>query len=259
VQVRSGDLRGDGSDQIAVGPRSGAFQVVGPRSEKGFDLRPMQPEVRGPYPDFRLVDLNGDGRSDLITSTGAVYLRLADGKLPATPSLQLAVPEAKDWTFLAVGDFNGDGKPDVALLSYGMQRPRLWVYYNTGNADRPFPDEPGARIDLAGPDPKKDHPLLRDAPVVADWNGDGSDDLILGKGQDNQVLVLLGGRKGLALERSEKISLDYRLHYETGLYVGDFDGDGTLALASLGYTNTGVGASGPLAVYIWAQRGKPGR
>jgi glyoxylase-like metal-dependent hydrolase (beta-lactamase superfamily II) len=259
VQVRTGDLRGDGSDQIAIGPRSGAFQVVGPRSEKGFDLRPMQPDVRSSYPDFRLMDLNGDGRSDLITSTGAVYLRLADGKLPATPSLQLAVPEAKDWTFLAVGDFNGDGKPDVALLSYGMQRPRLWVYYNTGNADRPFPDEPGARIDLAGPDPKKDHPLLRDAPVVADWNGDGTDDLILGKGQDNQVLVLLGGRKGLALERSEKISLDYRLHYETGLYVGDFDGDGTPALTCLGYTNTGVGASGPLAVYIWAQRGKPGR
>src|SRR5258708_18452477 len=106
VQVRGADLSSDGTAQTAVAPRFGAFQVVGPRSDKGFDLRPMQPEVRGSYPDFRLVDLNGDGRSDLITSTGAVYLRLADGKLPATPSLQLAVPEAKDWTFLAVGDFN---------------------------------------------------------------------------------------------------------------------------------------------------------
>jgi FG-GAP-like repeat len=217
----------------------------------------MQPEVRGPYPDFRMVDLNGDGRADLVASTGEVYLRRPDGKLPAKPTFQLAAPEAKDWTFLAVGDFNGDGKPDVALLSYGMKPPRLWVYYNTGNADRPFPDEPGARIDLAGPDPKKDHPLLRDAPVVADWNGDGIDDLIVGKGQDNEVLVLLGGRKGLDLERSVKVPLDYSLHYETGLYVGDFDGDGVPSLASLGYTSTGVGSGGPLAVYIYRPGPKP--
>jgi glyoxylase-like metal-dependent hydrolase (beta-lactamase superfamily II) len=257
VQLRTGDLRGDGSDQIAVAPRSGAFQVVGRRSEKGFELQPMQPELRGSYADFRMVDLNGDGRDDLVASTGAVYLRRPDGKLPAAPTQQLAPPEPKDWTFLAVGDFNGDGKPDVALLSYGMKPPRLWVYYNTGNADRPFPDEPSARIDLAGRDPKQDHPLLRDAPVVADWNGDGIDDLIIGKGQDNQVLVLLGGRKGLDMERSATIPLDYRLHYETGLYVGDFDGAGAPALACLGYTSTGVGSSGPLAVYIMRPVRKP--
>ncbi len=257
VQARAGDLSGDGSDQIAVAPRFGAFQVVGPRSDKGFELRPMRPEVRGPYPDFRLLDLNGDGRADLVASTGAVYLRRPDGKLPETPSLQLAPPEPTDWTLLAVGDFNGDGKPDVALLSYGMRPPRLWVYYNTGNADRPFADEPGARIDLAGPDPKKDHPLLRDAPVVADWNGDGVDDLVVGKGQDDQVLVLLGGRKGLDLERSVKIPLDFRLHYETGLYVGDFDGRASPSLACLGYTSTGVGSSGPLAVYIYRPVQKP--
>ena len=77
------------------------------------------------------------------------------------------------------------------------------------------------------------------------------DDLIVGKGQDRQILVLLGGRMGLDRSRSLTIPLDFRLHYETGLYVGDFDGDGRPDIAAFGDTNTGVGAGGPPSVYLW--------
>jgi hypothetical protein len=66
-------------------------------------------------------------------------------------------------------------------------------------------------------------------------------------------LVLLGGRVGLDAKRSETIKLDYRVHYETGLFVGDFNGDGRLDLAVFGYTLTGVGWNGPPAAYIWVQ------
>lgn len=62
-----------------------------------------------------------------------------------------------------------------------------------------------------------------------------------------------GGPEGLDDAHRNRIALDYRIHYETGLFVGDFNGDGKLDLASLGYTNTGVGAGGPLAVYIYLQ------
>src|SRR5207253_10073577 len=43
----------------------------------------FKPEVTGPYVDVQMLDVNGDGRPDLVTSYGAVYLRGADGKLPA--------------------------------------------------------------------------------------------------------------------------------------------------------------------------------
>jgi hypothetical protein len=46
-----------------------------------------------------------------------------------------------------------------------------------------------------------------------------------------------------------RIALEYRVHYEHGVYVGDFNGDGKADLAVFGYTNTGVGAGGPPAVY----------
>ena len=59
-------------------------------------------------------------------------------------------------------------------------------------------------------------------------------------------------------KRSVTIPLEYRLHYETGLHVADFNGDGVPDLACLGYTSTGVGQSGPLAVYVWKQARKKG-
>jgi glyoxylase-like metal-dependent hydrolase (beta-lactamase superfamily II) len=253
-QVRTGDVAGDGSKAILLGMRFGGYHQVRFDREGKATLVQMKPEVRGPYADLRFVDLNGDGRTDLVTSSGQVYLRQSDGKLPVVPTLELPLPIPGAWTYLAVSDFNGDRRPDIALLSQGEGTgSRLSVFNNTGNAERPFGNRPGTSIDLSGPDPKQGHPLLRDAPIVADWNGDGVPDLVVGKGQDNRVLVLFGGREGLDRKRSTTIELEYRIHYETGLHVADFDGDGVPDLASLGYTSTGVGASGPLAAYLWKQ------
>lgn len=252
--LHSVDLKGDGSKQLVVGARFGGFHVVKTGKDGNASLSPMLPDVRGAYADFQMLDLNGDGRVDLVTSSGKIYLRQPDGSLPAKPSLELPLPDAKDWTMLATGDFNADGRPDLVLFSYGMKEPQAAVFYNTGDKAAPFEMKANAVFELnAGVPKNQTHPLLRDNPVVADWNGDGIADLIIGRGQDNQVLILHGGKDGLDMKRSTKINLDYRVHYETGLYVGDFNGDGVPDLACLGYTSTGVGASGPLAVYLWMQ------
>jgi hypothetical protein len=189
----------------------------------------------------------------LITSYGHVYLRGADGKLGAEPAQRLETKKG-DWHFLAVGDFNADGQFDVALLSYGMDgQTSARVFYNRGKADKPFDERPDAVIPLNPAEKNAPLTLLRDAPVVCDWNGDGILDLVVGRGQSQEVLILLGGRQGLHAKRSQKIALDYRTHYETGLFVGDFNGDGRPDLAVFGYTLTGVGWNGPPAVYIWLQ------
>jgi glyoxylase-like metal-dependent hydrolase (beta-lactamase superfamily II) len=248
---------GQGEQQQTVfARRFGGCEVLQP-GQGAARLTRFQPEVTGPYADLQALDLNGDGREDLVTSYGQVYLRGEDGKLPPKPSIQLPV-EKNDWSYLAVGDFNADGKPDVALLSYGMNGATVArVFYNQGTRERPFHETPDATIPLGettgaarkGSVP----PLLRDAPVVADWNGDGVADLIVGFGQSDEVLVLFGGKEGLDARQAQKIKLDYRVHYETRLYVGDFNGDGLPDLAVFGYTNTGVGAGGPPAAYIWLQ------
>jgi hypothetical protein len=208
-----------------------------------------------------MLDLNGDGRPDLVTSYGHVYLRGADGKLPAEPTLRLPV-EKGEWYYLAVGDFNGDKRPDIVLLTSGQRGlPAAHVFYNRGKADKPFDEKPDVVIPL--PPSKKNDPssLLRDSPVVCDWNGDGIDDLVIGRGQSQEVTILLGSSDGLDAKRSQTVALDYRVHYETGVFVGDFNGDGVPDLAVFGYTLTGVGWNGPPAAYIWLQpaREKPGK
>ena len=244
--------------QALVAGRFSGLHLLDTTADKPRLTR-FKPEVSGPYLDVRLVDLNGDGRTDLVTSYGHVYLRGADGELPTEPTLRLPV-EKGEWHYLAVGDFNGDKRPDVVLLSYGMSgQASARVFYNRGKADRPFDEKPDAVIPL-NPAKKGDpFTLLRDSPVVCDWDGDGFDDLVIGRGQSQEVLILLGGRDGLDVKRSQTISLDYRVHYETGLFVGDFDGDCRPDLAAFGYTLTGVGWNGPPAAYIWLQpkREKP--
>ena len=216
-------------------------------------LTRFKEEANGPYLDVRLVDINGTGRTDLVTSYGHIYLRGADGKLPAEPTLRLPV-EKGEWHYLAVGDFNGDKRPDIVLLSYGMNgQTSARVFYNTGEAAKPFNDKPDAVIALNPTKKGEPFTLLRDSPVVCDWNGDGIDDLVIGRGQSQEVLILFGGRDRLDAKRSQTITLDYRVHYETGLFVGDFDGDGRPDLAAFGYTLTGVGWNGPPAAYIWLQ------
>src|SRR5262249_23276615 len=236
----------DGTPLIAR--RFGGFFALEPVKGKPT-LRRFVPEIDGPYADFRLI---GD---DLLTSYGQLYRRV-NGKFGKAPNQQL--PRDKDWMFLAVGDFNGDGKTDAALLSYGMDKSTsARVFYGRRKAELSLPEKEDALIPLSAlltsAKKKQTFPLVRDTAVVADWNGDGIDDLIVAHGQSDEVLVFLGGKDGLSKDRVERISLEYRVHYEHGVFVGDFNGDGKPDLAVFGYTNTGVGAGGPSAAYIWFQ------
>jgi metallo-beta-lactamase class B len=213
------------------------------------NVRKFVPDIDGPYTDFRLRG------NDLLTSYGQLYRR-TDGRFPKTPALQL--PLEKDWTFLAVGDFNGDGQPDAAFLSYGMDKATAArIFYGRKDTELVFSEKPDAVLPLSAllsSTKKNEHPpLVRDTPVVTDWNGDGIDDLVVAHGQSDEVLVFLGDKSGLSPDRLQRIALEYRVHYEHGVYVGDFNGDGKADLAVFGYTNTGVGAGGPPAVYVWLQ------
>ena len=227
----------------------GVTRYTAPIKEGRALQAPLKQSINAPYVDLQQLDLNGDGRSDWVSNTGSVWLRDTDGRIPEMPSQRLPLPAVNEWCYASVGDINGDSKPDVILISNGPQQRRLiTVFHNTGNATQPFTEQPTVAFEL-----KSQHPFVRDSAPVADWNGDGIDDLVIGLGQDNQVRIFLGSPTGLSPERVESITLEFWIHYEHSLSVSDFNADGRPDLACFGYTQTGVGLSGPPTAYIWLQ------
>ena len=239
TQLLVDDFNGDGRRDLLIGgwfvngywvclqQADGSFKVT-----DGKGLKP------GIYFTLALADVNGDGRADLLSGEGDVLLRQADGTLPETASLHLT-PPAPSWNFLSAADFNGDGREDAVLMAPdGQGKINFWAYYNTGDAQRPFPPEPSQKLAVAV---RTD---ARSGTTVGDWNGDGIPDLLLYS--EGEATILLGSKQGLTAERVVKVPLDYNPRYDNPLGMYDYNGDGKPDLA--GWGTSAVRAQG---VYIW--------
>ena len=187
--------------------------------------------VQGYGPTPLLADLNGDGRADLITpaDAGVNLLRgLGDGTF--APATQVAT-NAGRVNRVAVGDFDNNGIPDLAL---GVPSPTVLfgteVHLLLGQADGTF----AAPVTVG--------PASIGAPVAADVNRDGADDLIA-INQDGGLDVLLGHGNGTFAPAAA-----YPLGSSPGVpIIGDVDGNGTPDLVVTGFNTA--------AVYVLSGRG----
>ena len=90
-----------------------------------------------------LADLNGatDGNGtpiqDLIvadsgTNTVAIYQGQIGGGYGSTPAVTLTLPAGASPSGIAVADFNGDGKPDIAVANSGTNNVTVFINTSTG-------------------------------------------------------------------------------------------------------------------------------
>ncbi|MFE2555471.1 FG-GAP repeat domain-containing protein [Streptomyces sp. NPDC059352] len=127
-----GDLSGDGrSDLLAVEKSTGKLWMYPGTSAGGLGARKLigSGGWNGMNALVGAGDMNGDGRPDLVAreaSTGKLWLY--PGKTASVGSRQLI--GSGGWNamdmFLGVGDFSGDGRPDLAAVT------------NTRHADGPY-------------------------------------------------------------------------------------------------------------------------
>ncbi|MFZ0661702.1 MAG: Ig-like domain repeat protein [Acidobacteriaceae bacterium] len=194
--------------------------------------------VTGPYPTTTTIASSGSVGNYTLTATvagtgsptlaptGSVsFLNTTDGNASlgsaelgtATPGENFAstFPDADGIPI--VGDFNGDGIPDLAVINlYGNS-----VTVLLGHGDGTFTT---ASTTIVGGEPNE--------AVVGDFNGDGIADLAVANSLDNTVTILLGKGDGTFTTKAT-ISVGDR---PWSIATGDFNGDGIpdLATSNLG-------------------------
>jgi VCBS repeat protein/Big-like domain-containing protein/FG-GAP repeat protein len=221
--VTVGDFNGDGKSDLAVANWGGGNVSVLLGNGDGT----FQTAVNYPVGTYSISvtvgDFNGDGKPDLAVASfqgdskwNNLSVLLGNGDGTFQPAVNY--PGGLASISVTVGDFNGDGKADVALANYQGNNVSVLL----GNGDGTFQEAPSY---AAG--------ICPASVTMGDFNGDGKLDIAVANGGNpfagvvGSVSVLLGNGDG---------TFQPALNYEAGLgpisvAIADFNGDGKLDMA----------------------------
>jgi hypothetical protein len=177
------DLNGDGIPDLVLG--SNQVSIFLGKSD-GTYTKAATPSIQGPtsYPIVS-ADFNGDGIPDLAvplygSNEIAILLGKGNGTF-ATPIMAYVPGSIVDIAQVVVGDFNGDGIPDLAVIDSDNSVVDILL----GNGDGTFTAETA-------------NPPISGTPshvATGDFNGDGKTDLAVAE-NSGTIAILLGNGDG---------------------------------------------------------------
>lgn len=172
--IAAGDFNGDGIVDLAVASASNRVDVLIGNANGTFQTA-VSYSAAGE--GISAVDLNGDHVLDLATN-GSVLLGIGNGTFGAATGFE---PGSSSDVWVTVADFNGDGKPDLAVADRAHTSARVFL----GNGDGTF-----------GPPQIVEFQREPFSVTSGDVNGDGKPDLVLSSDINNSVSVALGNGDG---------------------------------------------------------------
>ena len=218
------------------------------------------------------ADLNADGRTDLAVGAydadsmnGRVYLFYNDGALPGTATTADVIITGSDMfaefgSVLAVGDWNADGRTDLATsaVSYDFfgSTGRVYLFYNDGTIPT---TSGGADVTITG---EASGNSFGYSLTSADFSGDGKTDLAVGAAYYNPggaastgrayvfygdgSIPTTGGTADVIISGEAASSL-----FGYALTKGDFNADGRadLVVGAAGYNPGGAASTGRAYVF----------
>ena len=232
------DLNGDGLPDLAVpNSQAGTISVLLNTTVPGattptFSAKTDFPVMTGPLV-VSISDFNGDGEPDLVavnvgSNTVSVLLNTTVMGVP-TPSFSAKTdfPTGAYPYFVSVGDLNGDGKPDLAVVDANANT--ISVLLNTTAPGATTPTF-SAKTDFAtGTSPR--------IVAIRDINGDGRQDLVVVNTNSNTFSVFLNTTAPGAMTPTFSARTDFPAGSSPSyVYICDLNGDGLSDLAVVNYT-----------------------
>ena len=223
------DFNGDGIPDIAA---AGGYYLVIMSGNGDGSFKQMRISYSASSSFFEAAlwdsmvtgDFNGDGIADFAvlettsSQSVAIFLGNGEGTFSQVSSNTVSSEGAGSPTSLAMGDFNGDGKLDLAVPVYGSSGSLAILL---GNGDGTFYQASGNPVAV------EDWP---NRVKVGDFNGDGIPDVFVAAQTNGQTLnILLGNGDGTF---SQMPTGSAQLPCGSSTVLGDFNGDGVTDIVS---------------------------